>query len=666
MTTGLTISPDSMGLRISSLEPVASFLLREVAYEYEVGSDLRRGRVPATQAQAKGQGYELQAQLPGARLLLTLTLGAEGGLAIGGTLSAAEPSGLKLRRLSLLIEPLDLGAAPHDGYAFFMNGYQSWTASHSLRAGEAERVPIWDPLIEMQDNLRNRPDGRKGHFRADIFAVIGNLDARAFALIGQTAGFRQLLYVRASFQNGPKAGPRVEISWDFDGRLLPAEQSLALDDVCLVLDTHANRVQERYFAQVQSPRAKGELPAGWCSWYHYYTKVSAADLHANLEQAKSHEVAWNVFVLDDGYMTAVGDWLLPNYKFPQGVEAVATEMREKGYRPGIWLAPFIARKNSRLYAEHADWFLKGPDGKPVVAGYNPLWGLGSVYYGIDPTHPGFQAYMRKVIHHFVREAGYRYLKLDFLYGAMLTGSAYDPCTTPAERLAIGLDLIREEAGEETVILGCGCPLSAAIGRVEAMRVGPDVAPFWDAKYRYNLTRDPHALCTKFALRSILNRAQMHRRFWVNDPDCMMLRAERTKLTSAERRMLVDAVAVTGGMPLLSDDLALFDDATWELAARAFELARLGDTGRPWPLDYMEHAFPRYVYNSAGLIAAFNFDNTEHSRLLPLARYLDGVEDWSSWRFCDAWTGLALEVKAGVLDFGCLPPHGSRLLRIVKG
>lgn len=664
MTTGLTLSPDSLGLRVSMETPKGTFLLREAAYECEVGGDVRRGRVEWTQARRSASGYELNAQLPGARL--TLLVRGDGDLLIGGELSASEPGGLRLRRIRLVGEPLDLGPAPQDGYSFFMNGYQSWTASHSLRASEGERVPIWDPLIEMQDNLRNRPDGRKGYLRADLFAVLGNLDTKVFALIGQTAGFRQLVYVRAIFAKGPTAGPNLELVWDFDGRLMAPGERLPLDEVRLLFDTHANRVQERYFAAVQSPRAACELPAGWCSWYHYYTKVSAADMHANLEQAKAHQVDWNVFVLDDGYPAAIGDWLLPNYKFPQGVEAVATEMREKGYRPGIWLAPFIARKNSRMYAEHPDWFLKGEGGKPVVAGYNPLWGLGSIYCGIDTTHPGFQAYMRKVIHHFVREAGYRYLKLDFLYGAMLSGAAHDPCTSPAERLALGLDLIRQEAGEETVILGCGCPLSPAIGRVEAMRIGPDVAPFWDAKYRYTLTRDPHALCTKFALRSILNRAQMHRRFWVNDPDCMMLRAERTKLTAAERRMLVDAVAVTGGMPLLSDDLALFDDATWELAARAFELARLGDTGRPWPLDYMEHAFPRYVYNSAGLIAAFNFEDEERPRILPLARYFDGVLDWASLRFEDAWSGLPLEALAGVLDFGTLPPHGSRLLRIVKG
>jgi alpha-galactosidase len=52
---------------------------------------------------------------------------------------------------------------------------------------------------------------------------------------------------------------------------------------------------------------------------------------------------------------------------------------------------------------------------------------------------------------------------------------------------------------------------------------------------------------------------MHRRLWLNDPDCLMLRHDATDLTADATAAWAHAVAASGGMAIVSDDLALLGD-----------------------------------------------------------------------------------------------------------
>jgi alpha-galactosidase len=56
----------------------------------------------------------------------------------------------------------------------------------------------------------------------------------------------------------------------------------------------------------------------------------------------------------------------------------------------------------------------------------------------------------------------------------------------------------------------------------------------------------------------LARSFLHRRLWANDPDCLMLRTRDTDLAPDAARAWAYAVAVSGGLALVSDDLALLD------------------------------------------------------------------------------------------------------------
>ena len=167
-------------------------------------------------------------------------------------------------------------------------------------------------------------------------------------------------------------------------------------------------------------RAPNETPVWWCSWYHYFDKVSENDVRANLIQIEKDRarLPLTLIQLDDGFEANVGDWEA-NSKFPSGLRAAADSIRASNFVPGIWLAPFIAKPDSKLAKEHGDWFIKSPNPLGLI---NPkglgLANAGFVFNtfcrGLDTTHPAAQDFTRNLISKAVNEWGYPYLKLDFL------------------------------------------------------------------------------------------------------------------------------------------------------------------------------------------------------------------------------------------------------------
>ena len=233
-------------------------------------------------------------------------------------------------------------------------------------------------------------------------------------------------------------------------------------------------------ARIASPYQRG-----WCSWYHYFHAVSEDEIRSNLHALRDLRTEFPVEVvqLDDGYQAALGDWDRTNAKFPSGLKMLAAAIRDAGFIAGIWSAPFLAARDSVVMREHPDWFIHHREtGEPLRAGRNPNWTAGDdkYAYALDPSHPVFSAHLEHLFRKIVENFGYDYLKLDFLYAAAAEGIRHHPEMTRAETLRRGLEAIRRGAGAGTFILGCGCPLGAAVGIVDGMRIGPDVAPYWGA------------------------------------------------------------------------------------------------------------------------------------------------------------------------------------------
>ncbi len=112
-----------------------------------------------------------------------------------------------------------------------------------------------------------------------------------------------------------------------------------------------------------------------------------------------------------------------------------------------------------------------------------------------------------------------------------------------------------------------------------MRIGPDVAPHWEPRPKPRVPGiEGTAPSVANALRNIFARAWMHRRLWLNDPDCLMVRARDTDLTGDEIRSLAGAIGASGGMVVVSDDVAELGPEELALLRETLALAREVDAG----------------------------------------------------------------------------------------
>ncbi|MBE0711495.1 MAG: hypothetical protein IH583_03855, partial [Candidatus Aminicenantes bacterium] len=75
----------------------------------------------------------------------------------------------------------------------------------------------------------------------------------------------------------------------------------------------------------------------------------------------------------------------------------------------------------------------------------------------------------------------------------------------------------------------------------------------------------------FALKNALLRQFMHRKFWLNDPDCLLLRGRETELARNERELYALAAGALDNMVIASDKLSLLGPEEKSLFLQALAL-----------------------------------------------------------------------------------------------
>ena len=289
---------------------------------------------------------------------------------------------------------------------------------------------------------------------------------------------------------------------------------MAIGEEGEIFDQYGRLLKERYGSgRVQT------APRIWCSWYSLYTEIYEEQLLKILDDLG--DLPFEVFQIDDGWQKGIGDWE-PNTKFPAGMDGMAARIKASGRIPGLWLAPLLVVPSSSLYRDHRDWLLHDERGRLAPAGFN--WG--EPLYALDTTHPEaldwLAALMKKV-----RGWGYDYAKLDFLYAGALPGKRHAD-TSRETAYRNGLKVMREALGE-AYFLTCGAPILPSLGLCDGMRIGPDVAGYWESSRDRDLLVNYTTPGGRNALRTCLNR------LWLQplvqtDPDVVYFRSKQNGLT----------------------------------------------------------------------------------------------------------------------------------------
>jgi alpha-galactosidase len=406
----------------------------------------------------------------------------------------------------------------------YEHGWQSWSPTAAYRLDQRPFRPVSE-LRRIGNYRSDRTAPREGFWGEGLLAVDPGTGEGVHVFAAPSA-------------SGPIPSIRADVAGDQVTVTADGEVSAAVIDGRAGLEGALARWAEGFVAA----EGVGPLrppPTAWCSWYHYFERVTQDDIEENLAAIEDLRLDIDVVQIDDGYQTEIGDWLRFSERFPS-LEAVIDSIRGAGRRAGIWVAPFLVGERSVLAREHPDWLVGGT---PAHTG----WGDQQLA-ALDVTRPGAEAYLREVFGAF-RDLGVDYFKIDFIYAGAMEGRRADPSVSGVEAYRHGLRVIREAIGPEAFLLGCGAPILPSVGLVDAMRVGPDISHHVEP-----VDGDLSQPSQRAAAMNSRWRAWQQGRFWVNDADCLVAGPH------VERREdWAEVVAAYSGLRSSSDRLRGLDD-----------------------------------------------------------------------------------------------------------
>jgi alpha-galactosidase len=279
---------------------------------------------------------------------------------------------------------------------------------------------------------------------------------------------------------------------------------------------------------------------GWCSWFAYYDKITEQDmLHAaDVIAEVLAPFGYEYVQMDDGYQRDSGTpelWLRPNEKFPRGLEHLASYIKGKGLRPGIWTN--VAFNPTEFAEEHKEWFVLDDEGRLARGNW--------VRHIIDASAPGALDALVRPVYRGLSRMGWEYLKVDALRHLRYEG--YNTFSAHFRKKRVDLvqsyrklvEAIRDEIGRDRFMLGCWGVRPELAGLIDGCRLGTD----------------------GFSYAGLAQYNSFNNVVWRNDPD-------HIELSPAEAYRSTMVTSLTGSLLLLTDRPEVYHTAIVEPAKRS--------------------------------------------------------------------------------------------------
>lgn len=452
--------------------------------------------------------------------------------------------------------------------------------------------------------------------------------------------------------------------------ILPVEGCVESETVKLVWTNDVEAQIERFAEDKANKYGSrcGKRPSVFCTWYYYGLTVTYEDVKTNLDIMRKRKLPLDVFQVDEGWEITLGEWK-PNKKFPVPMKQVADEIKEAGYRPGIWTSPFIAHETATIWQEHPEWRLNDKEGNPCLFPMND-----TVYHVFDITNPATHTYFTQLYKMLTKDWGYTYHKLDFTRAAVIYEDAdfFDRKITLAEAYYKAVCAIREGMGEESYFLMCGGLYDPIVGLVDAQRTGSDVLSMWSS----NINKDGKT--APYTIKQSVMRYYMNR-WWDNDPDALMIRRNETMernlrltyglLNDEEVKTSVINQFMGGGIMCATEPLDKIDEE------RLMEYRRILPVlpSIVKPIHLMEESrFPGMVdvymeSVDAHYLCVINWDDVQEKEVeLCVGELLpDYVKSNEKYLICDYYSGKYysnVNVK-DVIRSEKIAPHGATIFKV---
>lgn len=500
---------------------------------------------------------------------------------------------------------------PHE--KVFVNGFQSWTngKEYTYRDRMQRISPLVTPVIKKYaldkygDYAFADYTNRKGDFHGFTYSYVKNHQQFDFyGSLNEQNGY-SVFYHRMK---------QHKLRIDKDIADLTLEGEFQLFDLFHCVSDEKT-VFDRYFELQKITKPRIGKMNGWTSWYNYYQDINESIILENLEAMHEQQASIDIFQIDDGYETYVGDWLdVDPVKFPRGMKVVADRIKEKGYKAGIWLAPFVCETNSNIFRQKKHWLLKDEKGDLIHAGHN--W---SGFYTLDIYHPEVRDYIKTVFDTVLDQWGYDMVKLDFLYAVSLI---HHNNKSRGQIMCEAMVFLRE-CVKDKLILGCGVPLGPSFGLVDYCRIGCDVGLDWDDKGFMRLMHRER-VSTKNAIDNTIFRRQLDRRAFRNDPDVFLLRENNIALSENEKKLLGKINKLFGSLIFTSDDIREYNREQQEqfseiMDKKAYDILEVDERENGLVfVRYTEEESPDYTgTDDARTDTVLSYAQKEHKLLINL-------------------------------------------------
>lgn len=493
-----------------------------------------------------------------------------------------------------------------DNDRVFVNGYQSWTTTREYRkndiqkglSGLGKHQPVKYFVEIFGDYKFQNYSNQPGKFHSYSYTYV-NSDGK-LALFGTTNERTGYTVFHHDMNRG-----RMLVQKDLEG--VKTSEEYAVFELYSTAGTY-DEVFDAYFNHLGFPKPRLDHLAGYTSWYNYYGHISEEIILRDLEGLSKVGKHADIFQIDDGYQSKVGDWEC-NYKtFPSGIRSVVDKIHDKGYLAGVWMAPFSAAFDSRVAQEHPDWLIKVPGTNRNQLGVISWGGGGTLDFYIPEAAEHIKNFFNRVIN----EWGFDMVKLDFLYSE---------CITPRRGKSRGqimceaMDFLRECVGEKTLILGCGVPLFPSFGVVDACRISCDVSKGFGGDFlERNTNRElPSA---KNAMNNTMFRRHLNGRVFVNDPDVFYLRKNnltgedplfvncgKLKFTEEQKDLLAEVNNMCGDVLFVSDNVGGYDEKQLVKAKKYFAKSER----KVKDIEYLDDRTVAITYEENGYDYKLTFD-----------------------------------------------------------
>lgn len=558
------------------------------------------------------------------------------------------------------------------------NDWQSWSPIEIVDLHFRDKRP--NVKVERRNKRSFEKKPLAGEVWSDFFSLAKNIQSQDQLFFGFVTLKDQLAQILWKIKNKEKI-ERVECRCSGDSILL--EKGDSFDSEILMCSSKESPLEEwaRITGKLMKKRQFSKIPNGWCSWYIYYSNIDETKIALNIEAAQklNDRIPLDYIQIDDGYELAngLGDWLETDpKKFPNGLKALVQKIKAAGFKAGLWLAPFLVSRYSKLFKAHNDWIIRDSKGKPIW-GVWPFMGasslLGAIFkdraYALDLTHPGVQIWLKDLFKTLVDEIGFEYLKIDFIYAGAMEGIRYNKKMTRIQAYRKGLEIIRDAIGDKTFLLGCGAPFGPSIGLVDATRVSTDTAAAFNVPFLLkfvnkllfaNLETIPSI---KSAMQQNILRYFFHNNFWINDPDALIVRRE-SHLSADEIQFEVSVIGLLGGLLFIGDNMV-------NLTPNEIELIQIlnppyGNSARP--LDLLKQNFPELLtldvqapFDNWKVLGIFNWSNKTTNANIDLTKIFSPNQE--KYHIFEFWEKKYLGIHEKELLIDVIKPHSAKLFAI---